>query len=82
MECSIHLRRVLGALSEEKAPKKMSVMVVVMENASSDVHISKSLHSNAVDWVLANKPMKEMKEINYSNIAYSDPFLIKIVFLN
>lgn len=82
LKCRIHLCCVLGALSAEKAPKKMSVMVVVMENASSDVHISKSLHSNAVDWVPANKTMKQMKEINYSNIAYSDPFLIKMVFLN
>lgn len=82
LKCSIYLRCVLGALSAKKAPKKMSVMVVVVENASSDVYISKSLHSNAVEWVPANKTMKQMKEINYSNIAYSDPFLIKRVFFN
>lgn len=43
----------------------MPVMVVVMEKASSDVYISKSLHSNAVDWVPANETMKQIKEINY-----------------
>lgn len=60
----------------------MSLVVVVMENAPSDVYISKSLHSNAVKWVPANKTMKQIKEINYSNIAYSNPFLIKMFFFN
>lgn len=80
LKCSIHLRCVLGALSAKTAPKKMSVMVVVMENASSDVYISKSLHSNAVDRMPANITMKQTKEINYSKIAYSDPFLIQMFF--